>query len=220
MWKQYETCWNKWQLLQFDDWHMTHSVYFKNNFKSILLLYFCQYHGFQHQGIIISSRNTCWKWIKQVLSSKWSINPNFPSLFENVFKTKTKLNFHFHTSLWYLNWFFVKAFKVSQRSLKIKILDIFYINRDRDRKGWKARLMWILIWLRSKLKSKVPVSIYFLKVNNRNSRNRYEMCSNLTIKTPKRCHWRRSGVFIITFEHISHLLLVILLLLLLWPVKY
>ena len=36
-------------------------------------------------------------------------------------------------------------------------------------------------------------------------------CSKLTIKTPQRCHWRRSGVFIVNFEHISHLFLVLLL---------
>ena len=32
-----------------------------------------------------------------------------------------------------------------------------------------------------------------------------EICSKLTIKTPKRHHWRRFGVFIVNFEHISHL---------------
>ena len=37
-------------------------------------------------------------------------------------------------------------------------------------------------------------------------------CSKLTIQTPERRHWRRSGVFIVTFEHISHLNLVFLLL--------
>ena len=31
-----------------------------------------------------------------------------------------------------------------------------------------------------------------------------EISSKLTIKTPKRRHWRRSGVFIVNFEHISH----------------
>ena len=37
-------------------------------------------------------------------------------------------------------------------------------------------------------------------------------CSKLTIKTPQRRHSRRSGVFIVNFEHISHLALVFLLL--------
>ena len=36
--------------------------------------------------------------------------------------------------------------------------------------------------------------------------------SKLTIETPERRHWRRSGVFIVNFEHISHLVLVFLLL--------
>ena len=32
------------------------------------------------------------------------------------------------------------------------------------------------------------------------------------MKTPERRHWRRSGVFIVNLEHISHLVLVFLLL--------
>ena len=31
-----------------------------------------------------------------------------------------------------------------------------------------------------------PAGIYLLKVNNRNTRTRCEICSKLTIKTPKR----------------------------------
>ena len=38
--------------------------------------------------------------------------------------------------------------------------------------------------------------------------------SKLTIKISKRRQWRRSGVFIVNFEHISHLVLVFLLLIL------
>ena len=34
---------------------------------------------------------------------------------------------------------------------------------------------------------------------------RCEICSKLTIKPPKRHHWRRFGSFIVNFEHISHL---------------
>ena len=55
-------------------------------------------------------------------------------------------------------------------------------------------------------------SIYLLKVNNRNTRTRCEICAKLTIKTPERPHWPRSGVFIVNFEHISHLVVVFLLL--------
>ena len=39
-----------------------------------------------------------------------------------------------------------------------------------------------------------------------------EICSKLIIKTSKLRHWRRSGVFINNFEHISLLFLVFLLL--------
>ena len=34
----------------------------------------------------------------------------------------------------------------------------------------------------------------------------FEICSKLIIKTSERRHWRRSGVFIVNFEHISHFL--------------
>ena len=53
---------------------------------------------------------------------------------------------------------------------------------------------------------------YIFKVNNRNTRTRCEICSKLTIKIPKRRHWRRSGIFIVNFERISHLVLMFLLL--------
>ena len=65
------------------------------------------------------------------------------------------------------------------------------------------------------------------KVNDRKTRTTGEICSKLTIKTLERPHeicskliiktpeqpkWGRSGVFIVSFEYISHLLLVFLLL--------
>ena len=50
------------------------------------------------------------------------------------------------------------------------------------------------------------------KVNNRNTSASCEICSKLTIKIPERRYWRRSGIFIVNFEHISHLVLVFLLL--------
>ena len=36
-----------------------------------------------------------------------------------------------------------------------------------------------------KLLSQFPANIYLLKVNNRNTRKRCEICSKLTIKTPE-----------------------------------
>ena len=46
-----------------------------------------------------------------------------------------------------------------------------------------------------------PAGNYMFKVNNRNTRTRYEICSKLTIKIPERRHWRRSIVFIVNFKH-------------------
>ena len=57
-----------------------------------------------------------------------------------------------------------------------------------------------------------PAGNYMFKVNNRNTRTRCDICSKLTIKIPERCHWGRSGIFIVNFEHISHLFVVFLLL--------
>ena len=48
-----------------------------------------------------------------------------------------------------------------------------------------------------------PAGIYLLKVNNRNTRTRCEICSKLTINTPERRQWRRSGVFIVNFEQVN-----------------
>ena len=54
--------------------------------------------------------------------------------------------------------------------------------------------------------------IDMFKVNSRNTSTRCEVCSRLTINTPERRKWRRSGVFIGNFKHISHLVLLFLLL--------
>ena len=50
------------------------------------------------------------------------------------------------------------------------------------------------------------------KINNRSAGIRREICSKLTIKIPERRNWRRFGIFIVNFEHISHLALVFVLL--------
>ena len=55
----------------------------------------------------------------------------------------------------------------------------------------------------------VPVGIYMFKGNNRNTRTRCKICSKLTSGGYR---WHRSGVFIVNFEHISHIVLVFLLL--------
>ena len=57
-----------------------------------------------------------------------------------------------------------------------------------------------------------PAGIYLFKVSNRNTRPMSEICSKLTIKTPKRRQWRRFGAFIVNFEQIAHIVLVFRLL--------
>ena len=53
---------------------------------------------------------------------------------------------------------------------------------------------------------------YLLKVNSKNTRTKCEICSKLSVKKPERRQWRRSDVFVVNFEHISHLALVFLML--------
>ena len=55
-----------------------------------------------------------------------------------------------------------------------------------------------------------PLVYYLHKINNRNTR--CEICSMLTIKIAERLQWRRSSIFIVNFVHISHLVLLFLLL--------
>ena len=57
-----------------------------------------------------------------------------------------------------------------------------------------------------------PANIYLIKINNRSTTKRCEIYSKLPINTPERLQWRHSNIFIVNFEHISHLFLVFLLL--------
>ena len=52
----------------------------------------------------------------------------------------------------------------------------------------------------------LPPGIYLFQPNNGNTRTICEFSSKLTIKTPEQ---RRSGVFIVNFDQISHFLLVL-----------
>ena len=59
--------------------------------------------------------------------------------------------------------------------------------------------------------SMVPTGIYKLKVN-KNTRTRCEICSKLTVKTPERRQWSNAVKRFVGSDHISHLVLVFLLL--------
>ena len=72
----------------------------------------------------------------------------------------------------------------------------------------------IILFSLSLLTRKVysPANIYPFKVNNKNTTKKCQICSKLTIKIPDQRQRRRSGVFIVNFEYISHLFWVFLLL--------
>ena len=76
---------------------------------------------------------------------------------------------------------------------------------------WLLVLKIIFSWTWYLLCSTLLAGISLLKVNKRNTRIRCEICSKLTIKTPDR---RYSGVFIVNFEHVF-----LLFLLLLWTCR-
>ena len=86
---------------------------------------------------------------------------------------------------------------------KLSILDVWQGSEYISAYSWKKYLIQSSPYL---------AGIYLLKVNNKNNRTWCEICSKLTIKTPKRRHWRRSGVCIVNFEHIPYLAVVFLLL--------
>ena len=75
-------------------------------------------------------------------------------------------------------------------------------------------IFWFFFWAFSKLRVKLlvlvslPACIYWFKVNNWNTRPICELYSKLTRKMLERHHWRRSGVFLVNFEHISQIGLV------------
>ena len=61
--------------------------------------------------------------------------------------------------------------------------------------------------------------LIFSKSTIENTRKKWEICSNLIIKTPERRQWSLSGDFIVYFERIPHLVVVFLLLTLSWAGK-
>ena len=79
----------------------------------------------------------------------------------------------------------------------------------------KNLLLLTLFLINQILKPKkelIPATNYMSKVNNRNTKTRCEISSELTIKRPERWQWGHFGVIIVNFEHISYLALVFLLL--------
>ena len=117
-------------------------------------------------------------------------------------------------------YFLLKWLKVSISSMNFRVEKTLNLKSKRSRTfygSWKyltTNLIHFIYW--SLYIPSIPFfcvfpgNIYLFKVNNRNAR--CKICLKLTIKTPERRHWRISGVFIVNFEHISHLFLLLLLL--------
>ena len=59
------------------------------------------------------------------------------------------------------------------------------------------------------MKTNSPANTSLLNTPIKTLEKKCEICSNLTIKTREWRHWRPSGVFIVNFEHISHLFLAV-----------
>ena len=69
--------------------------------------------------------------------------------------------------------------------------------------------MFVCLTIESCVLVIAPEDHYLFKVNYRNTKTRYEIYLKLTTKTPERRQWRISGVFIVNFEHIRYLALVL-----------
>ena len=100
-------------------------------------------------------------------------------------------------------------FKKIWNQLKTKI----FCFQKSPRITWKIEVLVSHVNLSIFELENAPVTAnnYLLKAISRSIRKRCEIYSKLTIKTPERRHWRRSGVFIVNFEYISNLFLVFLL---------
>ena len=80
-----------------------------------------------------------------------------------------------------------------------------------SKKGFEEWLTKISLYVYFSYIFAFPANMHLFKVNNRNTRESYEICSDLTIKPPERRYWGRSDVCIVNIEHISHFSLVFFL---------
>ena len=86
---------------------------------------------------------------------------------------------------------------VSTSHKHLKLLPLYY---------WLLLLHLIFRSVENHQKQTNPADIYLLKVNNRNTRTKSEICSKLTTKIQELRHWRRCftpccSVSIVNFEH-------------------
>ena len=94
-------------------------------------------------------------------------------------------------------------YKANCRKISVEYGKIRNVNNSYLRSELPMSLCNHLVFGKFKRKYISLANIYLLKFSNRNTRKKCELCSKLTIKTQHHC--RRSGVFIVNFEHISQL---------------
>ena len=92
-----------------------------------------------------------------------------------------------------------------------------FLKTDWSSTSWKSiKIEWALgRKLRSCktiMKITYPTGACFFEINNINTRKRWKICSKLTLKTPRQHPWRRSCLFVVNVDQISHMVLVFLLL--------
>ena len=94
-----------------------------------------------------------------------------------------------------------------EANVEVNLRSIFWTNSGCSITGIIGIVILVLSQWGKNINS---ASIYLLKVSKRNARTRCEIFSKSTIKTPQRCHWHGSDVFIVNCEPISVLALVFL----------
>ena len=97
--------------------------------------------------------------------------------------------------------------------------NMFKVYNKGTRSTFMTRFWFFFIWISfygtfTQFQKFNPISIYLPKVNNRNStkkklQNMFKFNNKITRTTSR--HWRRSGVFIVNSEHISHSFVFLLL---------
>ena len=103
---------------------------------------------------------------------------------------------------------FIQIYQQNQNDVTF----LYFLHYNRPNFGLALIFIAKLLLLTSLKYLYTSAGIYLLRVNNRITRTSCKMCSKVIIKTPERRKLHRSGVFIVSFLHISHLVLVYLLL--------
>ena len=102
---------------------------------------------------------------------------------------------------------FKKCSKLSTKSPNQLTINAPIIETSKKQASWLVSISGV-----NYLTGVHPSQYLLVESQQQNFRKRSERCWKLTIKTPEWHHGRRYGVFIVNFEHISHLFLVFLFL--------